>query len=158
MKENQFHVWNVNRRIFFTRRKNRVLHTGFITEGSRKICGCFLSAKMSKIVIRISFLSRNESDIYSQSDSDFTMPSPVSLVYASYLLQNEEKSYSSMAYGMRFRRAGEGFRISCISRPSSKGATAHAIAVLQWLMLKKICSKGASRYGLPFLPYLKLMR
>lgn len=129
-----------------------------LQKAAERYAAVFLSAKMSKVVIMISFLSRNESDIYSQSDSDFTMPSPVSLVYASYLLQNEEKSYSSMAYGMRFWRAGEGFRISCISRPSSKGATAHAIAVLQWLMLKKICSKGASRYGLPFLPYLKLMR
>lgn len=129
-----------------------------LQKAAERYAAVFLSAKMSKVVIQVSFLSRNESDIYTQSESDFTMPSPVSLVYASYLLQNEEKSYSSMAYGMRFRRAGEGFRISCISRPSSKGATAHAIAVLQWLMLKKICSKGASRYGLPFLPYLKLMR
>ena len=126
-----------------------------LQKAAERYAAVFLSAEMSKVVILISFLSRNESDIYSQSDSDFTMPSPVSLVYASYLLQNEEKSYSSMAYGMRFWRAGEGFRISCISRPSSKGATAHAIAVLQ---LKKICSKGASRYGLSFLPYLKLMR
>lgn len=110
-----------------------------LQKAAERYAAVFLSAEMSKVVILISFLSRNESDIYSQSDSDFTMPSPVSLVYASYLLQNEEKSYSSMAYGMRFWRAGEGFRISCISRPSSKGATAHAIAVLQWLMLKKIC-------------------
>ena len=111
-----------------------------LQKAAERYAAVFLSAEMSKVVILISFLSRNESDIYSQSDSDFTMPSPVSLVYASYLLQNEEKSYSSMAYGMRFWRAGEGFRISCISRPSSKGATAHAIAVLQWLMLKKIYS------------------
>lgn len=112
-----------------------------LQKAAERYAAVFLSAEMSKVVILISFLSRNESDIYSQSDSDFTMPSPVSLVYASYLLQNEEKSYSSMAYGMRFWRAGEGFRISCISRPSSKGATAHAIAVLQWLMLKKYAQK-----------------
>ena len=111
-----------------------------LQKAAERYAAVFLSAEMSKVVILISFLSRNESDIYSQSDSDLTMPSPVSLVYASYLLQNEEKSYSSMAYGMRFWRAGEGLLISCTSRPISKGATAHAIAVLQWLMLKKICS------------------
>ena len=69
-----------------------------LQKAAERYAAVFLSAKMSKIVIRISFLSRNESDIYSQSDSDFTMPSPVSLVYASYLLQNEEKSYSDILY------------------------------------------------------------
>ena len=60
-----------------------------LQKAAERYAAVFLSAKMSKVVIQISFLSRNESDIYSQSDSDFTMPSPVSLVYASYLLQNE---------------------------------------------------------------------
>lgn len=47
---------------------------------AERYAAVFLLVKMSKVVILISFFSRNESDIYSQSESDFTMPSPVSFV------------------------------------------------------------------------------
>ncbi len=51
-----------------------------LQKAAERYAAVFLLVKMSKVVIQISFFSRNESDIYSQSESDFTMPSPVSFV------------------------------------------------------------------------------